>query len=169
MGALSAICGDITGIRADAIVNAANPTRLGGGGVDGAIHRAAGPELLAMCQAVPEIDGQRCPVGEARITGAGNLPAMHVIHTVGPRFHHDPNPAALLASAYRNSLQLAEQHACHSIVFPAISCGVFAYPPEQAAVIAVTTCREPAFSALDIQFCLFSDPLHCLWQKAIDD
>ena len=132
---------DITSLAVDAIVNAANEQLLGGGGVDGAIHRAAGPELLAACRAVPEIrPGVRCPTGEARLTPGFLLPARHVIHTVGPVWKggNDGEPR-LLASVYRNSLRLAREHGMHSIAFPAISCGVYGYPLALAAGIAVRT------------------------------
>lgn len=136
--------GDITRLQVDAIVNAANEQMLGGGGVDGAIHRAAGSELLAACRAVPEVrPGVRCPTGEARITPGFKLPARYVIHTVGPVWHGGgANEDALLASCYRSSLALAAQHAITSIAFPAISCGVYRFPPERACAIAVREIRE---------------------------
>jgi O-acetyl-ADP-ribose deacetylase (regulator of RNase III) len=136
--------GDITRLQVDAIVNAANEWMLGGGGVDGAIHRAAGPELLAACRAVPEVrPGVRCPTGEARITPGFKLPAKHVIHTVGPVWHGgSANEEALLASCYRASLALAAEHAIGSIAFPAISCGVYRFPTERACAIAVRAVRE---------------------------
>ena len=131
--------GDITTLAVDAIVNAANQMMLGGGGVDGAIHRAAGPELYEACLKVPEVrPGVRCPTGEARITPGFRLPAKFVIHTVGPVYrdgrHGEPE---LLAACYRNSLALAAENGCKSIAFPCISTGVYGYPIEDAAKIAV--------------------------------
>lgn len=139
MTPIDVIQADITTLDVGAVVNAANETLLGGGGVDGAIHRAAGPELLAACRAIPEVrPGVRCPTGEARITPGFQLPAEYVLHTVGPVWHGgDQGEPDLLASCYRESMQLAEQHGIDSIAFPAISCGVFGYPLEAAAEIAV--------------------------------
>ncbi|MGD9136802.1 MAG: O-acetyl-ADP-ribose deacetylase [Desulfobacterales bacterium] len=128
--------GDITQLSVDAIVNAANSSLLGGGGVDGAIHRAAGPELLKECRTVGG-----CPTGEARITRGYNLPARHVIHTVGPVYSGQPQDKTLLSGCYQNSLKLAAENHLRSIAFPAISCGVYGYPIEQACEIALnTTC-----------------------------
>lgn len=134
---------DITRLDVDAIVNAANEALLGGGGVDGAIHRAAGPELLKACRAIPEVEpGIRCPTGQARMTPGFELPARHVIHTVGPVWHGgERGEPALLASCYRESLLLATARNLASIAFPAISCGVFGYPLDAAARIAVGTIR----------------------------
>jgi len=135
--------GDITRLDVDAIVNAANPTLAGGGGVDGAIHRAAGPDLKAACLALPEVEpGVRCPTGEARITPGFPLPAKHVIHTVGPVWHGGrQDERALLASAYRSSLSLATEHGLDTLAFPAISTGVYGFPKAEAARIAVDTVR----------------------------
>jgi O-acetyl-ADP-ribose deacetylase len=132
------IQGDITKIMADAIVNAANTSLLGGGGVDGAIHRAAGPELLAECRTLGG-----CPTGEARITKGYNLPAKYVIHTVGPVYSGSPKDSSLLSQCYRNSFQLAvEKKSIRTIAFPAISCGIYGYPIKDASRIALdTTCR----------------------------
>ena len=143
MGKLSVVKADITRLAVDAIVNAANERMLGGGGVDGAIHRAAGPRLLAACQAIAEIrPGVRCPTGEARITPGFDLPARFVIHTVGPVFRGGTaGEDELLAACYRNSLELAAANGVRSIAFPAISCGVYAFPPERAAPIAVGEAR----------------------------
>lgn len=136
---IEVIQGDITVVAADAIVNAANEGLLGGGGVDGAIHRAAGPGLLAECRKLPEVEpGIRCPTGEARITGAHRMLARYVIHTVGPVWQDgESGEPELLAQCYRNALQLAEMHKINSIAFPALSCGAYGYPAEQAAKVAV--------------------------------
>ena len=135
--------GDITRLAVDAIVNAANERMLGGGGVDGAIHRAAGPALVEACRAVPEVrSGVRCPTGEARITPGFRLPARYVIHTVGPVWHGgNHGEPELLARCYRNALALAVEHDVRSIAFPAISCGVYGYPVREAAEIAVGEVR----------------------------
>ena len=138
------VVGDITRQNVDAIVNAANSTLLGGGGVDGAIHRAGGPAILAACREIRRTqypDG--LPTGEAVITTAGSLPAQYVVHTVGPVYgRHAGNEAKLLAACYRNSLALAVRHSLTSIAFPAISTGVFAYPPSEAAAVSSAAAME---------------------------
>jgi O-acetyl-ADP-ribose deacetylase (regulator of RNase III) len=138
---LDVIVADITRLAVDAIVNAANEALAGGGGVDGAIHRAAGPELLAACKALPSVaPGVRCPTGEARITPGFRLPARWVIHTVGPVWRGgEAREAELLASCYQSALQLAAAHGAGSLAFPAISTGVFGYPIDQACLVAVRT------------------------------
>ena len=146
--------GDITKLKVDAIVNAANNSLLGGGGVDGAIHRAAGPELLAECRTIGG-----CPTGEARITGGYNLFARHVIHTVGPVYSGKPKDSRLLTQCYLNSLKLAADHNVKSIAFPAISCGIYGYPVKNACRISVdTTCRflTKSRSIKKVIFILFS-------------
>ena len=128
---------DITSLRCDAIVNAANRSLLGGGGVDGAIHRAAGRELLEECRGL-----HGCETGEAKITGGYKLPAKHVIHTVGPVYSGRESDAVKLAACYSNSLQLAFENDLHSVAFPAISTGVYGYPLKEASEIAVKTVRS---------------------------
>lgn len=157
--------GDITSAPADAIVNAANEIMLGGGGVDGAIHRAAGPALLAACHEVEAVNGVRCPTGQARITRSGDLLARYVIHTVGPRYHVDARPEQLLGSAYHNSYRLALDNLCKSIAVPAISCGVYGYPLAEAALIARDVSTDPAYQALNITFYLFSQEIYDIWQE----
>jgi len=169
MDTIKIVQGDITTAEVDAIVNAANSRMLGGGGVDGAIHRAAGPKLLEACKKVPVENGIRCPAGEARITVAGNLKAKYVIHAVGPRYGVDKPADRLLASAYQNSLDLAVSHGCRSIAFPAISCGVYGYPPQKAAVVAVSVCMQPEYEPVMKYFYLFSEDMAAIWAAALEN
>lgn len=159
--------GDLTCLAVDALVNAANPSLLGGGGVDGAVHRAAGPGMLAACR---RLGG--CPTGEARLTPGFRLPARYVIHTVGPVWQGgDRGEAELLAACYRNSLALAERHGLESIAFPAISCGIYGYPPEQAAAIAVAELRRPRPADSSLRQALlvaFSADMAALYRRLLD-
>ncbi|TKD39824.1 O-acetyl-ADP-ribose deacetylase [Azotobacter chroococcum] len=159
--------GDLTRLAVDALVNAANSSLLAGGGVDGAIHRAAGPELLAACR---QLGG--CPTGEARLTPGFRLPARYVIHTVGPVWQGGGRgEAELLAACYRNSLALAERHGLETIAFPAISCGIYGYPPEQAAAIALAELRRPRPDDSSLRQALlvaFSADMAALYRRLLD-
>jgi O-acetyl-ADP-ribose deacetylase (regulator of RNase III) len=169
---IQVITADITGLRVDAIVNAANPGLLGGGGVDGAIHRAAGPALLQACCALAEsAPGVRCPTGEARITPGFALPARYVIHTVGPVWHGGTHGEALLLErCYRNAMRLLREYGLRTIAFPAISCGVYGYPPAQAAKVAVRTLRDELIddASIELTLCCFSDAMRVVFQQALD-
>lgn len=163
---LSLVRGDITRLAVDAIVNAANATLLGGGGVDGAIHRAAGPELLEECRALGG-----CRSGEAKITRGYNLPARHVIHTVGPVWSGgDRGEPETLANCYRNSLRVAVENGVRTIAFPAISCGVYRYPIADAARIAVETTGEflrGNDSISEVTFVVSSDEIETVYQRLL--
>ncbi|CAN1858355.1 Macro domain-containing protein XCC3184 [Linum perenne] len=131
-----------------------------------AIHRAAGPELREACFKVPEVSsGIRCPTGEARITPGFKLPASHVIHTVGPIYDSDPNPGASLKNAYKNSLIVARDNNIEYVAFPAISCGVYGYPFEEAAGVAISTIKELANDFKEVHFVLFADDIYDVWVK----
>lgn len=164
--------GDITRVSADAIVNAANSSLLGGGGVDGAIHRAGGPAILAECRQIRNRQGG-CRTGEAVITTAGNLPARFVIHTVGPVWQGGTNQEAiLLANCYRNSLELAVTHQLPGIAFPNISTGVYGYPKAAAAGIAITTVQDFLKKNKTLQqvlFVVFDEENYRLYEKLIQD
>ncbi|PYK53226.1 MAG: O-acetyl-ADP-ribose deacetylase [Verrucomicrobia bacterium] len=160
MGNIEIVRGDVTKLDVDAIVNAANTTLLGGGGVDGAIHRAAGPELLAECQTLGG-----CRPGEAKITRGYRLPARHVIHTVGPIWRGGKRgEPETLANCYWSSLQIAVENGIKTIAFPAISCGAYGYPIPDAAQIAVKTTRDFLGSADDIDKVIFA-----LWDEGAYD
>lgn len=161
---LELIRGNIVEQDVDVIVNAANETLAPGGGVSGAIHRAAGPELAEECA---RIGG--CPTGEARITAGYRLKARHVIHAVGPRYSGSPRDAELLASAYRSSLLLAAQHGLQSIAFPSISTGIYGYPLDEAAPIALATCRDVLQNHPEIalvRFVLFDEETFRSYERA---
>ena len=160
---ISIIVGDITRLELDAIVNAANQSLLGGGGVDGAIHRAAGPDLLDACR---KLGG--CPTGEARLTPGFRLPAKWVIHTVGPVWHGGRGAEVdLLESAYRNSLQLALEHGVRTIAFPAISTGAYGFPKKEAARIALSVMRAYEDKFQEITACCFGEADAALYREVL--
>lgn len=160
--------GDITKTTVDAIVNAANTSLLGGGGVDGAIHRAGGKAILEECVSIRNKQGG-CAVGEAVITTAGNLPSKYVIHTVGPVWNGDKEKKKqLLASCYKNCLQLAEKHQLKSIAFPNISTGIYRFPKNEAAKIAIETVKQyPVKSIQEITFVCFDEENYKLYEQLL--
>lgn len=165
--AISIQRGDITRVRADAIVNAANSSLMGGGGVDGAIHRAGGPEILDECRRLRDSKyGRGLPTGRAVATTAGRLPARWVIHTVGPVYSATEDRSALLASCYRESLRVADELGAASIAFPAVSAGIYGWPIESAAEIAVGTVRGTETNVGDLRFVLFSDEAYAAFERA---
>ena len=163
---MKVIMGDITTLDCDAIVNAANNSLLGGGGVDGAIHRAAGPELLKECRTL-----HGCETGQAKITKGYNLKSKYVIHTVGPIYSGSEQDKILLASCYKNSLDIAKEYDIKSIAFPAISTGVYAYPIEKATAIAVKTVKEWLNQNNDygitVYFCCFDEATFIPYRKEL--
>jgi O-acetyl-ADP-ribose deacetylase (regulator of RNase III) len=167
MDRIEIVRGDITTQHVDAIVNAANETLLGGGGVDGAIHRAAGPELLDECRTLGG-----CPTGQARITHGYRLPAKYVIHTVGPIWRGGTGGEPdLLASCYTASLELAHTHGCVTVAFPAISCGVYGYPVRDAAYVSLTAVREVMARRDDprfVRWVLFDESAYQAWRDVVN-
>ncbi|MFB9662465.1 O-acetyl-ADP-ribose deacetylase [Glycomyces mayteni] len=165
---ISILKGDITLQHADAIVNAANSSLLGGGGVDGAIHRAGGPAILEACRDLRASRyGRGLPTGQAVATTAGRLHARWVIHTVGPVHSPDEDRSALLASCYRESLRVADELGAASIAFPAVSAGVYRWPAASAAQIAVATVRETPTEVDDVRFVLFNDEVYAAFERAL--
>ena len=175
---IKVVKGDITTVNVDAIVNAANERMLGGSGVDGAIHRAAGPELLEYCEGIPEIrPGVRCPTGSAMPTIGYNLPAKYIIHTVGPVYESPEVSAPVLESAYRESLKVASKlkllglgppgRSVASVAFPAISCGVYGYPLDEAARVALRACKKAPRSIKEITFVMFDDEAYDAWMAEL--
>jgi O-acetyl-ADP-ribose deacetylase len=160
--------GDLTEARVDAIVNAANSSLLGGGGVDGAIHRRGGPEILEACRRLrTERFPDGLPTGQAVATPGGLLSARWVIHTVGPVYGHDPEPALLLAACHRASLRVADELGARTVAFPAISTGVYCYPVVEAAPIAIETVLRADTNVDEVRFVLFSAEAHRVFEEAL--
>ncbi|MCX4613216.1 MULTISPECIES: O-acetyl-ADP-ribose deacetylase [Streptomyces] len=161
MTAITLVQGDITRQSADAIVNAANSSLLGGGGVDGAIHRRGGPAILADCRRLRASQyGKGLPTGQAVATTAGELDARWVIHTVGPVFSREEDRSALLASCYRESLKVADELGARTVAFPAVSAGIYGWPMDDAARIAVETVRATRTAVEEVTFVLFDEPAY---------
>jgi O-acetyl-ADP-ribose deacetylase (regulator of RNase III) len=168
MTRITLVRGDLTREAVDALVNAANSSLLGGGGVDGALHRAGGPEILAECRALregPLKDG--LPVGQAVATTAGRLPARWLIHTVGPVWSPAEDRSALLASCHTESLRVADELGARTVAFPAISCGIYGYPVRDAAPVAVAAVRAADTAVEEVRFVLFGDEAHDAWTAAL--
>ncbi|MFJ3952342.1 O-acetyl-ADP-ribose deacetylase [Streptomyces libani] len=166
---LTLIQGDITEQAVDAVVNAANSSLLGGGGVDGAIHRRGGPEILDACRDLRAAQyGRGLPTGQAVATTAGRLPARWVIHTVGPVHSETEDRSALLASCYRESLRIADELGARSVAFPAISTGVYRWPMEEAARIAVETVRDTETAVEEVRFVLFDQQAYAVFAALVD-
>jgi len=166
---ITLVLGDITRQRVDAIVNAANSSLLGGGGVDGAIHRRGGPDILAECRALRA--GQfteGLPTGQAVATTAGRLPARWVIHTAGPVYSRGQNRSRLLASCYRESLRVADELGARSVAFPAVSAGIYGWPVDDAALIALTTVRDAPSQVAEARFVLFTPDVLDAFQQAMN-
>ncbi|APU43009.1 MULTISPECIES: O-acetyl-ADP-ribose deacetylase [unclassified Streptomyces] len=165
---ITLVRGDITAERADAIVNAANSSLLGGGGVDGAIHRKGGPEILAACEDLRRSHyGKGLPTGRAVATTAGRLQAAHVIHTVGPVWSREEDRSELLASCYRESLRVADELGARTVAFPAISTGVYGWPMDDGATIAVRTVRAARTEVQEVRFVLFDEAARAAFEAAV--
>ncbi len=166
---ITLVQGDITEAEVDAVVNAANSSLLGGGGVDGAIHRRGGPEILEECRRLRASHyGGGLPTGQAVATTAGRLPARWVIHTVGPVYSASEDRSALLASCYRESLRVAAELGAATVAFPAVSAGVYGWPVEDAARIAVGTVREASAPIEEARFVLFTPDVHQAFERALN-
>ncbi|MFD7707290.1 O-acetyl-ADP-ribose deacetylase [Streptomyces sp. NPDC059786] len=167
MTRITLVQGDITRQTVDAIVNAANSSLLGGGGVDGAIHRRGGPEILAACRELRAGHyGKGLPTGRAVATTAGGLDARWVIHTVGPRYSREEDRSGLLASCYRESLRVADELAARTVAFPAVSAGIYGWPLPDAARIAIETVRTTDTQVTEARFVLFDEPAYAAFEKA---
>ncbi len=168
MARITLVRGDITAEHADAVVNAANSSLLGGGGVDGAIHRRGGPEILEACRALRASHyGKGLPTGRAVATTAGRLPARWVVHTVGPRFSRDEDRSELLASCYRESLRVADELGARTVAFPAISTGIYGWPMDDGARIAVETVRATQSAVEEVRFVLFDAAAYAAFEAAL--